>query len=122
MRPLLFFASAAEGATGVLLIVIPQVVVRALLGSEIGGPAVATSRVAGIALLALGVACWPGGETGGLRRALVGMLTYSLVVTLYLGRVALRGLTVGPFLWPAVVLHTGLTILLVRAFFKQEGT
>ena len=63
----------------------------------------------GIALIALGVACWPG------RTALCGMLTYSVLATLYLGYLGIRGEWVGPLLWPAVVLHAVLTILLAGA-------
>ena len=45
------------------------------------GVAIPVARVAGIALIALGIACWPGPP-------LVGMLTYSAVVTLYLTSVS----------------------------------
>jgi hypothetical protein len=61
--------------------------------------------VTGIALIALGVACWPGPP-------LVGMLVYSTVVTLYLSYVGFAGGLTGVFLWPAVVLHAILTALL----------
>ena len=40
--------------------------------------------MAGIALIALGVACWPGPP-------LVGMLTYSALVTLYLAYLGFAG-------------------------------
>jgi DNA-binding NtrC family response regulator len=62
----------------------------------------------GIDGIALGVACWPG-------TALVGMLTYSVAVTLYLAYVGFADGLSGPLLWPAVVLHAILTALLARA-------
>ena len=65
----------------------------------------------GIALIALGVACWPG------RRRSVGMLTYSALATLYLLYLGIRGEWVGPLLWPAVVVHAVLTVLLAREWF-----
>ena len=64
------------------------------------------ARGAGIALIALGIACWPGPP-------LVGMLTYSALVTLYLAYLGFAGLS-GILLWPAVVLHAILTALLSR--------
>ena len=39
------------------------------------------SRLAGIALIGLGVACWPGTDT---RQASYGMVTYSVLAMLYL--------------------------------------
>jgi len=48
-----------------------------LLGQELGSVAIPVARVAGIALVGLGVACW----TGPSR---VGMLIYNAGVMLYL--------------------------------------
>ena len=70
----------------------------------------------GIALIALGVACWPG------RTALCGMLTYSVLATAYLAYLGIRGEWVGPLLWPAVVFHAVLTILLARAWLMTPKT
>jgi hypothetical protein len=46
-------------------------------------------------------------------------LTYNALATLYLLYLAIRGEWIGPLLWPAVVLHTILTLLLVVAW-RQE--
>jgi hypothetical protein len=48
------------------------------------------------------------------------MLCYSLLATLYLAYLGIRGEWVGVLLWPAVVIHAILTILLVRASFKDQ--
>ena len=69
--------------------------------------------MAGIALIALGVACWPG-------TPLVGMLTYSAAVTLYLAYIGFAGGLSGILLWPAVVLHLILTALLTRALTSNR--
>jgi hypothetical protein len=74
-------------------------------------------RVAGIALIALGITCWPYGTEA---RALCGTFTYSALVTLYLLYVAIRGEWVGPLLWPAVVLHALFTLLLARLWFRPH--
>jgi uncharacterized membrane protein YeiB len=72
------------------------------------------SRIAGLALIALGIACWPG------RTALCGMLTYSALITLYLAYVGVGGEFSGKLLWPVVVLHAILTALLARAWFQSK--
>jgi hypothetical protein len=60
MNKPLAFAALAEAATGVAIFVAPSLVARLLLGTELSGVAVAVGRVAGISLLSLGFACWPG--------------------------------------------------------------
>ena len=56
----LALAATAEAGTGVLLLAWPPIVVRLLFGAEISGVGVIMSRIAGIALIGLGVSCWPG--------------------------------------------------------------
>jgi hypothetical protein len=104
---LLALAAIGEAATGLALLIVPSLVGRLLLGEELAGAAVTVARVAGIALIALGIACWPGTPR-------TGMLSYSGAVTLYLAYLGLAGSS-GILLWPAVVLHAVLTTLLARA-------
>jgi hypothetical protein len=49
-----------------------------------------------------------------LAPAFFGMSTYSTLAMLYLGYVGLKG-GVGILLWPAVAVHAGLSVVLVRA-------
>jgi hypothetical protein len=112
MKKLLIFTGVAEAATGVALMVVPALVGHLLLGAELAGVSVGVARVAGIALLALGVGCWPG-------PASLGMLTYSTLATVYLAYLALGGEWLGPLLWPAVGLHAIITILLGRAWLMR---
>ena len=114
---LLAVAALGEGATGVVLLVYPPFVIWLLFGAEMAGAGVVMSRIVGIALIALTVACWPYGTQA---RALCGMLTYSSLVTLYLLYVVMDGEWVGPLLWPAVVLHALLTLLLARLWFRPQ--
>ena len=117
MKKLLILAAIGEGLTGVILLVYPPIVIRLLFGEEITGAGVLMSRIAGICLIALGVACWPDSNT---RRAFSGMLTYSTLAMLYLVCVGVRGEAVGFLLWPAVVVHAILVVLLVGARFKER--
>ncbi len=114
MKKVLIFAAVAEAATGLALLVVPSLVGRLLLGEELTGIAIPVARVAGIALIALAVACWPGPP-------LVGMLIYSAVVALYLCYVGVAGGLTGIALWPAVALHVVLSILLGRAWLAAKG-
>ena len=115
MKKVLIFAAVGEAATGVALLIVPSLVGWLLLGEELTGIAIPVARVAGIALIALGVACWPGPPR-------VGMLTYSLAVTLYLACLGFAGGLTGILLWPAVVLHVILTAFLIRASTSDKET
>ncbi len=117
MNKVLALAAVAEAATGLALMVVPSLVGRLLLGVEPAGVALPVARVAGIALFSLGLACRPGKAS--TPAALCGMSTYSLLVMLYLGYVGIRGEWVGKLLWPAVVAHAVLTILLLRAWSDE---
>jgi len=114
MKKLLTVAAVAEVATGMALLIVPSLVGRLLFGAEFTGVANPAARVTGIALLALGVGCWPGST------AFCGMLTYSALVTLYLLYLGIRGEWVGPLLWPVVVIHALLTALLARVGFQSK--
>ncbi len=113
MKKVLVLAAVSEAATGLALLIAPSLVGRLLLGEELTGVAIPVARVTGIALIALGVACWPG-------PTLAGMLTYGVLATLYLADLVLGGEWVGPLLWPAVVLHAVLSALLARAWFENK--
>lgn len=102
---------------GLVLVIYPPVVIKLLFGAEIVGAGMVLSRIAGIALIALGVACWPCATAS---RALCGMLTYSSLATLYLFYLGLGGGFIGILLWPAVVLHAALTLLLARSWIKAR--
>ena len=114
MKKVLLFAAVIEAATGVALLIVPSLVGRLLFGEEFTGIVIPVARVLGIALLALGVCCWPGST------ALCGMLAYSALATLYLLYLAIRGEWVGLLLWPVVALHGILTVLLARAWFQSR--
>ena len=98
-------AAVAETATGLALLLAPSLVGELLLGVDLAGLAATVARVAGIALIGLGVACWPGPPR-------VGMLIYSTSVALYLAYIGVWGASAGILLWPAVILHLVLSVLI----------
>ena len=114
MRKVLILAALAEAMTGLALLLVPSLVGRLLFGEELTGTGILAGRVTGIALIALGVACWPGPPVAG-------MLIYSAAVTLYLAYVGFAVGSAGILLWPAVVLHLVLTATLARAAIRNSA-
>lgn len=113
MRKLLAFIAIGEAFTGMALILVPALVGQLLFGTEPSGVGTVFARVAGIALFSLGVACWPGS-------AQIGMLTYSVLVTVILAYVGVSGGPAGSLLWPAVILHLMLTAVLAWASIVRK--
>jgi len=114
MKKVLIFAAVGEAATGLVLLIVPSVVGQLLLGEDLGGVAIPLARVAGIALVGLGIACWPG-------HPLVGLLTYSTAIALYLAYLGFAAGVTGVLLWPVVALHVVLSILLCHAWLTTDA-
>jgi hypothetical protein len=114
MNRVLILAAVGETATGLALLLVPSLVGHLLLGTELTGIVATVARVAGIALIGLGVACWPGPPR-------LGMLVYGAAVTVFLAYVGVSGAPSGLLLWPAVGLHATLTFLLAWAGNKRQG-
>jgi hypothetical protein len=113
MKTLLTATAATEAGAGLALLACPSAVVTLLLGSGLNtAAAVALGRMAGAALLSLGVACWlaRGDEHS---RAALGLVTamalYNFGVVVLLGYAGIRSGAAGIALWPAVGLHTAMT-------------
>jgi len=113
MTKILLIATALlEAATGVALVAAPAIPVSLLFGAPLDAPVgLAVARVAGAALLTLGLACWLARNDGSSRpgRAVVSaMLFYNVAVTAVLTHAGLALGATGVALWPAVGLHTAL--------------
>jgi hypothetical protein len=114
MKRFLTLTAIIEAATGLALIAVPAIVVRLLLGSPFDTSAAGIlGRVAGAALLALGVACWLARDDTQSRTArglVAAMLAYNVatVALLAFARIGLR--LHGVALWPAVVLHAAMAV------------
>jgi hypothetical protein len=116
-------AAAFEAAVGVLLIVNPSMVVWLLLGADLAAVGHLVGRLAGIALLALGLACWPGHQPVSRNSAAVrGLLAYNALAAVLFFYVGVRGEFVGLLLWPAVAIHALLAILFARVVVVDFAT
>ena len=123
MKSLLVFVAIAESATGVALIVVPSLVGRLLFGAELTGVTAVVGRVAGIALFALGIACWLARTDTPSRAArglVVAMLTYNLVATAVLAFAGIGLQLHGIVLWPAVVLHAAMGVWCVACLRRSS--
>ena len=115
MKRLLILAAVLETATGLALLIAPGFVARLLLGDDLPTAGAAVARLAGCALVSLGMACWPSrSPTALLIPAVRALLTYNSLVTCYLVFLGIGGQFVGVLLWPAVAIHGLITLLLVR--------
>ena len=113
MKNLLVITGVVEFGTGLVLVAIPSALIMLLLGSQLDTPVGLTvARVGGVALLAIGTACWLARLEGhsGAARGLVGALVIynaGIVAVLVYAGLAL-GLS-GVGLWPVVVVHVAMT-------------
>jgi multisubunit Na+/H+ antiporter MnhC subunit len=109
MNRFLAVTAAIEAGAGLCLVAAPNLVVRLLLGADISGAAVPLGRVAGFALLALGLACWLA-RGRAASEWVIAMLLYNCGVVVVLGMAsAVTGMT-GVLLWPAVALHAAMAV------------
>jgi hypothetical protein len=116
-----FFAVTAgiEAAAGLGLLALPDIAVKLLLGADISGASVPLGRVAGVALLALGVASWL--ARGHVASALTSaMLLYNCGVAAVLAMAGVSGMT-GVLLWPAVALHAVMAVWSVIVSQRRLG-
>ena len=112
MKKFLATTAVLEFGTGLVLVAVPSALTKLLLGAQLDTPVGLTvARVGGVALLAIGAACWLARLDGQSRvaRGLAGaMVIYNagaVAIFVYAG-LALRLSGIG--LWPAVVAHAAM--------------
>ena len=124
-RQLLTFAAAFESLTGLALILAPKATAVFILGAEPNVVGKLLRRVCGVALVALGIACW-GARTDSESAARSGTLKtitfYNAGVGLLLVLFAAIGKTGGIVLWSAGVLHLALAAAFAISFRRPKDT
>ena len=109
MRAVLTVTAVLEATTGLGMLALPGLVSSLILGSPLDAVAgFVFARVAGVALVALGVTCWLARHDEGARakRGLVGaMAFYNVGVLALLAHAALVWRASGIALWPILVGH-----------------
>ena len=89
LKRALVVAAIGEIATGLALILVPVLVAQLLLGQELAGSAISVARVAGIALVGLGVACWPGPPVAGMPLSSAAVAAYLASIGIASGQVGI---------------------------------
>jgi hypothetical protein len=122
-RLLILVCAVLETGTGLALLALPRFAVRLLLGAELQGAGVAAGRLCGVALVSLGLACWP--ERGTTpdrldRRATRALLVYNASATAYLAALLALDGDRGILLIPAIALHAVLTAVLARMVVRSR--
>jgi hypothetical protein len=102
-RAIVVFSTAVQAGTGIVLMVSPSSFVRVVFGYALTDSGIAVSRLAGVGLLSLGMACWPG-RNGISRSTVTALFTYNLLAAIYLGYLGVA----------ACAVHAVLALLLVR--------
>ena len=119
--PLLVVTAIVEAGTGLALVMVPSVVTTILLGATLDPPvALVVARIAGVALLSLGVACWLASreEPSRVARGLIAaMLLYNVAVPAVLVLAGLYGIG----LWPVVLAHVVLAAWCLACLRSRTG-
>lgn len=114
MKSLLIITAMLEAGVGLVLLLSPALPVALLLGTPLDTPGgMVAARIAGAAVLALGVACWRARHDGQSRAGRVvvsAMLVYNLAVAAVLAYAWIELDLTGLGLRPAVGLHLALAI------------
>lgn len=109
---LLQVSAVAEVGAGAALILVPSAIVGLLVGGTLDSPtALSVARLAGAALVTLGLICWFASRDAGSRAAagVVAALVFYNAAAVGVLLYARLGMDLsGPGIWPAIVLHAGL--------------
>jgi hypothetical protein len=114
VKTLLIVTAAVEAATGLALLGSPLLAVSLLLGGSLDtSAALVVARMAGAALLSLGVVCWLtriDAQSRAARGLVAAMLLYNATAVAVLAYAGLVPRLSGLGLWPALVLHAAMAV------------
>src|SRR4051812_9837566 len=109
--PLFIAAAALEAGAGLALLALPSPAVELLTGGGLSSPpALVLGRVAGAALLSLGVACWLARNAANQNGLVAGLLIYNAAVPALLLHGWFAAQLGGIALWPASVIHAAMAV------------
>lgn len=114
-----------EAGAGVALLSFPSDAAKVLLGSPLDSPdALTVARIGGMALLTLGAAFWVARGDARSRASkglIAAMVLYNLGAAVILAAFGIESRRVGVALWPAVVLHTAMTVWSIVSVLYLSG-
>jgi len=114
MKTLLIITAVIESFTGLVFLILPSLLVSILLGLSVAGAVdLLLGRVAGAALLCLGITCWLAHndeKSRAVKGLVTAMLLYNIIVTTLLAYAGLCAHLSGAGLWPAVLIHITMAV------------
>ena len=113
IKSLLIVTALVEVGTGIALLVAPSVTVELLLGAGLASlQSLLLGRVAGAALISIGVTCWLAreGESTTQTALVPALLIYNVAVPVLLIYAAIAFELRGILVWPASISHVILAI------------
>lgn len=118
-RTAIQLAAWVEIIVGVSFLFVPNAQSQLIYGATPEGIGDLWARFAGIALIGLGLACLPS-NLAGTRQGVRGLLVFNIGATIFFAWVALATTFQGVVLWPVVILHAVLTVVLARALRHED--
>ncbi|HMD21600.1 MAG TPA: hypothetical protein VKH40_14830 [Alloacidobacterium sp.] len=113
-------AAWLEIVVGVTAIAALGVMCRLLFAAEPDGVAIPLGRLAGIALIALGIACLPSRSAESCRNAVLGLFVYNFGTAILLAWVGIATTLRGALLWPGVLLHVVIAVALLMQLLARR--
>ena len=92
-----------------------------IFGTTTEGSGVHFAQLAGIALIALGIACLPSNHAATRRVAVRILLIYNIAATILFAWIGVATTLRGVVLWPVVIMHAVLAIVLGMSL-RKEGS
>jgi hypothetical protein len=114
-------AAWLEIAVGVTVIVAPNFLCVLLFATRPEGAGMPIARLAGIALLALGISCLPSVQPAPRRNSVLGLLVYNVGAAILFAWVGVATALHGFLLWPAAILHAGIAAALLPQFLTRSS-
>jgi hypothetical protein len=119
-RVIVVTAAWLEIVVGVTAITALGVMCRLLFAAEPEGAAMPLGRLAGVALLALGIACLPSRSAESCRNAVLGLFVYNFGTATLLAWVGFATTLRGALLWPGVLLHVVIAVALLTQLLAMR--
>jgi hypothetical protein len=124
MKNLLVVTAVIEFGTGLVLVLFPSLTAALLLGQPLDAAVGLTvARVAGVALLALGAACWFArldGQAGAARGLVVAMTLYNAGIIVVFGHAAVALGVSGIGFLPVMVVHTSMAAWCAKCIISRR--
>ena len=114
-RTFVMVAAWVEILVGASFILALDAQSQLIFGATTEGAGAGFARIAGIGLMALGIACLPSKHAEANRGPVRALLAYNIGATIFFAWVGLATTFQGVLLWPVVILHAVISIALAHS-------